>query len=85
MRFALYLLNPCIEIERSANRPLELAQKPTQNPLLLPFAASPFYNIRHIKRIWRKCVGVECNHSWNFKDLRRRYVNPAQTIILKCD
>ena len=22
------------------------------------------------KRTWRKRVGVECNHSWNFKDLR---------------
>jgi hypothetical protein len=39
--------------------PFELAQEPTQNPLLLPFAASLFCNIRHIKRIWRKRVGVE--------------------------
>jgi len=43
--------------------PLELAQEPTQNPLLLPFAASLFCNIRHIKRIWRKRVGVEPKHS----------------------
>jgi len=39
--------------------PLELAQEPTQNSLLLPFAASLFCNIRHINRIWRKRVGVE--------------------------
>jgi hypothetical protein len=39
--------------------PLELAQEPTQNPLLLPFAASLFCNIRHVKRMWRKRVGVE--------------------------
>src|SRR6266436_8712264 len=39
--------------------PLELAQEPHPNLLLLPFAASFFCNIRHIKRIWRKRVGVE--------------------------
>jgi hypothetical protein len=38
--------------------------------LMPPFAASFFRNFRQIKRIWRKHVGVECNHSWNFKDLR---------------
>jgi hypothetical protein len=49
--------------------PLELAQEPHPNLLLLPFAASFFCNIRHIKRIWRKRVGVENNSDWNFKDL----------------
>src|SRR6266436_3512976 len=39
--------------------PLELAQEPHPNLLMLPFAASFFCNIRHIKRIWRKRVGVE--------------------------
>src|ERR1700681_1507055 len=36
-----------------------MAQEPIQNPLLLPFAASLFCNIRHLKQIWRKRVGVE--------------------------
>src|SRR5258708_14397936 len=36
-----------------------MAQEPIQNPLLLPFAASLFCNIRQIIRIWRKRVGVE--------------------------
>jgi hypothetical protein len=31
----------------------------TQNLLLLPFAASFFYNFRHVRQIWRKRVGVE--------------------------
>ncbi len=49
-----------IEIgNRLPSVPPKLAQKPGPNSLLLPFAASFFSNIRQIKKIWRKRVGVE--------------------------
>jgi hypothetical protein len=43
--------HPCRHLNRRKNRAKDL--------LLLPFAASFFCNIRHIKKIWRKRVGVE--------------------------
>src|SRR5580698_1916121 len=42
---------PCRHLNRRKSR--------AEDFLLLPFAASFFCNIRHIKRIWRKRVGVE--------------------------
>ncbi len=42
---------PCRHLNRRKSRAKDF--------LLLPFAASFFCNIRHIKRIWRKRVGVE--------------------------
>jgi hypothetical protein len=54
--------SPHVEIEGCGHRPcrrLNLLKNRTQNLLLLPFAASFFCNFLHIKKLWRRRVGVE--------------------------
>lgn len=47
------------DVIRLSLAPLKLEHGPDHLTLTLPFAASFFWNVRHVKETWRKRVGVE--------------------------